>query len=66
MGKWFSKSPKDLTSFLRGIDELPAADELPAEGSGAGVKSLLKSLLVTNVAGMIGMASYVPIRGREM
>lgn len=57
MGKWFSKSPKDLTSFLRGIDEPPAADELPTEGSGTGAKSLLNSLLVTSAAGMIGMAS---------
>ena len=53
MGKWFSRSPKDLTSFFRGTDELAAADELPA----AGVLAGLTSFLATNVAGMMGVAS---------
>ena len=62
IGKWFSKSPKDLTSFFRGIDELPAAEELPAAG-GAGA---LTSLFTPSVAGTMVVASYVPIKGREI
>jgi hypothetical protein len=53
MGKWFRRSPKDLTSFFRGMDELPAPEELPATDEPAA----LTSLLTISVAGMIGVAS---------
>jgi hypothetical protein len=51
MGKWFRRSLNDLTSFLRGIDRLGLAEELDAAAV---------------VAGIMGIASQVPIRGFEM
>jgi hypothetical protein len=53
MGKWFSKSPNDLTSFFRGMDELPAAEEPPA----AGGPGALTSSCTASVAGTMGVAS---------
>jgi hypothetical protein len=46
---------------LRGIDEFGPAEELGWVGS-----ITLASFLVARVAGIIGVASYVPMRGREM
>lgn len=64
MGKWFSSSPNDLTSFFRGIDDVDAA-VLPDEPA---VLSLAARSWVRSgiEAGSIGVASYVPISGREI
>jgi hypothetical protein len=67
MGKWFNRSLKDLTSFFRGMDELappdgPAAVDGPGPGRGPGPASCLGCI----VAGIIGFASKVPMRGRDM
>lgn len=61
IGKWFRRSLKDLTSFFRGIDELEAPEEPAATACTA-----LTSFLTSNVAGIIGIASHVPISGRDM
>lgn len=61
MGKWFRRSLKDFTSFLRGIDEVGAPAELDAA---AGV--VATSFLTTMVAGMIGVASQVPMSGFDI
>lgn len=61
IGKWFRRSLKDLTSFLRGIAELATTEELDAAACAAGT-----SFLVSIVAGMIGAGSQVPMRGFEM
>lgn len=61
IGKWFKRSPNDLTSFFRGMDELALADELATTGGSA-----LALYLGPSVAGMMGFGSYVPMRGRDM
>lgn len=62
IGKWFKRSPNDLTSFFRGMDELaPLADELATTGGSA-----LALYLGPSEAGMMGLGSYVPMRGRDM
>ncbi len=33
IGKWFKRSPKDLTSFFRGADELAPSKAVPAADS---------------------------------
>jgi len=63
MGKWFNRSLNDLTSYFRGIDEPappggPAAPDGPATGP--------TSCRGPSVAGIIGFASKVPTRGRDM
>jgi hypothetical protein len=61
MGKWFRRSPKDLTSFFRGTDA-PAPPDGPAAFDGPASASFLTS----SVAGIMGFASNVPMRGRDM
>lgn len=61
IGKWLSRSLKDLTSFFRGIDELAPPEELATADC-----TLATSLLFSRVAGMMGLASHVPIKGRDM
>ena len=61
IGKWFRRSLKDLTSFFRGMDEVAPPEELAAADSGAPAP-----FLISSVAGMIGVASQVPISGRDM
>lgn len=61
MGKWFRRSLNDLTSFLRGIDKLGLAEELDAAGCTAST-----AFLTCNVAGIIGVASHVPMSGLDM
>ena len=63
MGKWFNKSPNDLTSFFRGIDELAPLEELPTAWTTW--FALLSSCGSGNDAGIMAVASYVPIRGRD-
>jgi len=52
IGKLFKRSPKDLTSFFRGIAELAPPDELVAAFCAA-----LAFSLTWRVAGIIGVAS---------
>jgi hypothetical protein len=61
MGKWFRRSLNDLTSFLRGIDGLTTPTELDAAACVA-----TTCFLSCMVAGMIGVASHVPISGFDM
>ncbi len=61
MGKWFKRSLNDLTSFLRGMDEL-APPGGPAAADGPAPAFCLGCI----VAGIIGFASNVPMRGRDM
>ena len=61
MGKWFRRSPKDLTSFFRGMDALA-----PPDGPAAFDGPTPASFLTSSVAGMMEFASNVPMSGREM
>jgi hypothetical protein len=61
IGKWLRRSLKDLTSFLRGMDELRPPAELDAAACVAAT-----SFLTAIVAGMIGVASHVPMSGFDM
>jgi hypothetical protein len=61
MGKWFRRSLNDLTSFLRGIDGLMLPTELDAAACAA-----TTPFLSCMVAGMMGVASQVPISGFDM
>jgi hypothetical protein len=63
MGKWFRRSLNDLTSFLRGM--APFRPTAPAELDGA-ARIAATSFLTSIVAGMIGVASQVPMSGFEM
>lgn len=64
-----------MTSLLRNgdgpgaADEWEVTDELPGAGVGVGVdvgSVALASFLTASVAGIIGVASYNPMSGREM
>ena len=61
MGKWFRRSLKDLTSFLRGIAELGPAVDPPAVPFMAAT-----SFLTSSVAGIMGAGSHVPTKGFDM
>jgi hypothetical protein len=61
IGKWLRRSLKDLTSFFRGIVEFAPPEEPIAPGC-----VVPTSFLSWRVAGIIGVASKVPIKGRDM
>lgn len=61
MGKWLSKSLNDLTSFFRGMAAVSGLEELEAAACVAAT-----SLFTSNVAGIIGAGSHVPMSGFEM